>query len=112
MSNDTNRCDPETKAVARWDVETMDERTSSEGRWVLFTDHERVVGDLVKVVDAHRCVIADFAEDIDTLRTALAASHAEVERQAKVIESYRLQKIEADKTIAYHKARRRNSHAS
>lgn len=29
--------------IKRWDVQTMDERTSSNGKWVLHSDHEAVV---------------------------------------------------------------------
>lgn len=65
------------KQISRWDVQTMDERTSSEGRWVLFTDHEQVVGEL---------------------QAALASSRAEVEENEKVINVWRgrAQRAEAE----------------
>lgn len=37
--------------INRWDVETMDERTSSEGRWVLHSDHEAEVARLRNLLD-------------------------------------------------------------
>lgn len=84
----------------------------------LRSNHERVVGELVDQISiemAAASMAADTCEyqltELETLRDTLAESRAEVHRQAKVIEAYRLQKIEADKTIAYHD-RRRNNHAS
>jgi len=32
--------------IKRWDVQTMDERTSSDGKWVLHSDHEAEVARL------------------------------------------------------------------
>lgn len=32
--------------IKRWNVQTMDERTSSDGRWVLHSDHEAEVARL------------------------------------------------------------------
>ncbi len=40
--------------INRWDVETMDERTSSEGRWVLHSDHLAEVARLRAEADALR----------------------------------------------------------
>lgn len=76
----------DTKAVARWDVETMDERTSSEGRWVLFTDHERVVG---KHKNQLNKFIAEAERTFGVYEADLAASRAEVEGLKRDAERYR-----------------------
>lgn len=77
----------DTKTVARWDIGTdglSDEVKALwhyKGRYVLFTDHERVVGELDRLV-----------RNVDTenefLRTTLAASRAEVEGLIEVAKVY------------------------
>jgi hypothetical protein len=69
----------DTKAVARffWSEDEMDEDRS--GDYVLFTDHERVVGDLQAARNHDFKLFALADENIANLRTALAASRAEVE---------------------------------
>jgi len=85
----------DTKAVARWAVlgprATMG--PSESGEVVLFTDHERVVGELynqLSTIQRHAQERADEdGNEIETLRTALAASRAEVEGLKKDAERYR-----------------------
>lgn len=91
----------DTKAVARFDLWGFDGfmEPQEQGSYVLFTDHERVVADFVKVVDSHRGIIADFIEDIDSLRAALAASRAEVEGLKKDAERYRWLREDYDPSI-------------
>lgn len=78
----------DTKAVARWDAVgpdmAMDE--SSGGAFVLFTDHERVVGELESKIVTGGAIsgaaigqITKLAIERDTLRAALAASRAEAD---------------------------------
>lgn len=55
----------DTKAVARWDIESQDGRdclhlSREDGDYVLFTDHERVVGELRAEIDSLLEVIAPF----------------------------------------------------
>lgn len=71
----------DTKAVARWDwdVEVDDYEQFDDGHYVLFTDHERVVGELRTALAIRSLPVREYTEEIDSLRTALAASRAEVE---------------------------------
>ena len=79
----------DTKTVARWDVQTMDERTSSDGRWVLFTDHERVVGDLKEERMRWFLRAGEYLKRAQAAEAALAASRAEVDGLKKDAERYR-----------------------
>lgn len=66
--------------IPRWDVETLDERTSSEGRWVLFTDHERVVAELENYQRVTEETLAAKHEMIDSLRAEADALRKDAER--------------------------------
>ncbi len=81
----------DTTAVARWAVlgprATMG--PSDSGEVVLFTDHERVVGELRAALAIRSLPIREYTEEINTLRTALAASRAEVEGLKRDAERYR-----------------------
>lgn len=71
----------DTKAVARWDA-GPGVNPRANGKYILFTDHERVVGELKRL-----------AYNVDTenefLRSSLAASRAEVEGLRKDSERHR-----------------------
>jgi hypothetical protein len=70
----------DTKAVARWEVLGHDELDVEEnGRYVLFTDHERVVANLTKNHKENLDSWLARGAEISRLRTSLAASRAEVE---------------------------------
>lgn len=73
----------DTKAVARWDfVEHWARYVQNDGGdYVLFTDHERVVGELNKARDAERLHWVKF---MDMAKTELAASRAEVALKAAI----------------------------
>ncbi len=65
------------KDVRRWDVQTMDERTSSEGKWVLHCDYEQVL-EQVQILWAQKVVerdaeIARLRAEADALRHGLEA---------------------------------------
>lgn len=89
-----------TKAVPRFEYTPYGMVEVADGWYVNVSDHEaaiselrsnheRVVGELNKARDAERLHWVKF---MDMAKTEIAASRAEVERQAKVIESYRNQK--------------------
>lgn len=87
----------DTKAVTRWDA-GPGVNPRANGKYVLFTDHERVVGELeeravnMKNWARHdREMIEVLETELETLRTALAASRAEVER----IRGYEVGPLEA-----------------
>lgn len=71
----------DNKAVARWDIDCMRAQMDSfdDGDYVLFTDHERVVGELQAARNHDFKLFALADENIASLRAALAASRAEVE---------------------------------
>lgn len=95
----------DTKAVARWDIginglsNTAEILWHYQGRYILFTDHERVVGELKNRIDVYDisqvCDKEEIAKQailirnkeftIETLRTALAASRAEVEGLKNIV---------------------------
>lgn len=77
----------DTKVVARWDfdVEVDDYEQFEDGNYVLFTDHERVVGELAHLNFVKAEVIRDFVSDIEVLKSSLAASRAEVEGLKKLL---------------------------
>lgn len=99
----------DTKAVARWDIgmnglsNTAEILWHYQGRYILFTDHERVVGELKNRIDVYDLSQVCDKEEIakqaivirnkeftnETLRTALAASRAEAEELRKDAERYR-----------------------
>lgn len=88
----------DTKAVARWsfDIGSRDVYEEVEGPYILFTDHQRVVGELeeravnMKSWARHdREMIEVLETELETLRAALAASRAEVEGLKKDAERYR-----------------------
>jgi hypothetical protein len=78
----------DTKAVARWDWDLARQRmdTFDDGRYVRFTDHERVVGELREYHEGYR---EAATEETLRLRETLAASRAEVEGLKKDAERYR-----------------------
>lgn len=70
----------DNKAVARWDLIALGENTTDmcqqdDGDYVLFTDHERVVGEL----KYWRGLADGYHAERDVGLAALAASRAEVE---------------------------------
>lgn len=81
----------DTKAVARWAVlgprATMG--PSESGEVVLFTEHERVVGELTREAKGLSQSLTETFKSEEELRTALAASRAEVEGLKKDAERYR-----------------------
>jgi hypothetical protein len=80
----------DTKAVARWDWVPEDMHEYQHGDYVLFTDHERVVGELQAGAATTMFRMTDALDkQIEELRTALAASRAEVEGLKKDAERYR-----------------------
>lgn len=62
----------DTKAVTRWDWDDLSMITDAEGDFVLFTDHERVVGDLGKDRNEWKQLADSHVEVIRELRSALA----------------------------------------
>lgn len=77
----------DTKAVARWNSwgGEIDIQESDAGQFVLFTDHERVVGELKE----HIRLSAISALELDAQnRKELAASRAEVEKLKKDAERW------------------------
>lgn len=87
----------DTKAVKLWDLTAVGENTDAmlevhDGDYVLFTDHERVVGELREAFELAMTNLGARNKEVNQLNDALAASRAEVKRQSKVIESYRNQK--------------------
>jgi hypothetical protein len=79
----------DTKAVARWDFVGAAVRSASsvkDGDYVLFADHERVVGELVDEVRTAngtehtlRTTLGWLEDEFEKMTAALAASRAEVE---------------------------------
>ncbi|WP_333627846.1 hypothetical protein [Stenotrophomonas cyclobalanopsidis] len=65
------------KDVRRWDVQTMDERTSSEGKWVLHCDYEQVL-EQVQILWAQKVVERDA--EIARLRAEADALRVDAER--------------------------------
>lgn len=61
----------------------------SYGKWVDFTDHERVVGELEQRVIVAEDEYVKQDREIETLRAALAASRAELAAKSKDAERYR-----------------------
>lgn len=73
----------DTKVVARWDVLWgTPTRSGNSGDYVLFTDHERVEGELERLA-------YNVETENEFLRHALAASRTEVEGLKKDAERYR-----------------------
>lgn len=93
-----------TKAMARWEIGSDGLSNSAEmlwhyqGRYVLFTDHERVVGEAWARTGEAQLQRDQFWQEAVELRTALAASRAEVEENEKVINVWRgrTQRAEAE----------------
>jgi len=79
----------DTKTVARWDWDYEGVYESDTGDYVALTDHERVVGELEQQVIVAEQVTVEQDREISNLRTALAASRAEVEGLKKDTERYR-----------------------
>lgn len=85
----------DTKAVARWDIginglsNTAEILWHYQGRYILFTDHERVVGDLTREAKGLSQSLTETFKSEEELRTALATSRAEVEGLKKDAERYR-----------------------
>lgn len=71
----------DTKAVERWDSwgGEKDIQESDTGQFVLFADHERVVGDLQKEIKGWEEVANNYVELVRKLHAEIAASRAEVE---------------------------------
>lgn len=78
----------DTKAVTRWDVEAkgegldslyVKEFETSCGPYVLFTDHERVVGELKEERMRWFLRAGEYLKRAQAAEAALAASRAEVE---------------------------------
>ncbi len=76
----------DTKAVARWDWDEEDMHAHPKGDYVLFADHEQVVAELDAALDRACDLVSSYFgqmralnEEIDQLRSALAAKSAEVE---------------------------------
>lgn len=97
----------DTKTVARYRAKLsyglIEVEPHPAGSFVLFTDHERVVGELEARIITGGAIsgaamgqITKLAIERDTLRAALAASRADVHRLTKVVESYRQQKVSID----------------
>lgn len=66
----------DTKAVRRWDFIAIDQSTieivgNSEGEYVRFTDHERVVGELKRSQNHTNNVLAHADKQIEALRDEL-----------------------------------------
>lgn len=66
----------DTKAVARWDVESQDGRDCNafkrdDGDYVLFIDHERVVGELQDGFERMALKGIEMRNEIDTFRAEL-----------------------------------------
>lgn len=79
------------KTITRWgesDAEMSFMWEFDDGEYVRFTDHERVVGELTKAHDQNRASWLDQRQEIDNLRTALAASRAEAEGLMRDAERY------------------------
>ncbi len=70
------------KDVRRWDVQTMDERTSSEGKWVLHCDYEQVL-EQVQILWAQKVVERDA--EIARLRAEADALRIIAERRLELI---------------------------
>lgn len=78
----------DTKAVARWEFVGACVRSASarkDGDYVLFTDHEQVVGKLGKDRNEWKQLADSHVEVIREIRTTLAASRAEVEGLKEMI---------------------------
>lgn len=81
----------DTKAVARFDLWGFDGfmEPQKKGKFVRFNDHARVVGQLGKDRNEWKQLADSHVEVIREIRTALAASRAEVEGLKKDAERYR-----------------------
>ncbi|CAL1778374.1 hypothetical protein BRC2024_HCTLARHO_CDS_0106 [Acinetobacter phage vB_AbaS_Silvergun] len=75
----------DTKAVAQCNFTPYGMVEAVDGHYVPFTDHERVVGELKTTLAIRSLPIRDYTDEIETLRTALAASRAEVEGLQKAV---------------------------
>lgn len=90
--------------VKRWDVETLDERTSSEGRWVLHSDHEAAIAEKdreIAVGEEHLAeamrIIARHDADMEATE-ALAIEH---KQRAERAEAQRDALVDAIKSILW-----------
>lgn len=88
----------DTNAVTRWDWDYEETFAKWDGDYVLFTDHERVVGELKD----HIRLSAISALELDAQnRKELAASRAEVEGLKKDAERYRWLKVGGAPAVSY-----------
>lgn len=85
----------DTKAVARWDIGFYGLSDKAEmlehykGRYILFTDYERVVGEWQEAFELAMTNLVARNKEVNQLNAQLATSRAEVEGLRKDAERYR-----------------------
>jgi len=95
--------DTDNQAVARWDFRESvgDYEQFDDGDYVLFTDHEQVVAELNQKAGDTEYLSNLLNEEVNQLRSALAAKSAEVEGLKKDAERYRWLKTGGAPAVSY-----------
>lgn len=90
--------------IKRWDVQTMDERTSSDGRWVLHSDHEVATGELTAATARWFLRAGEYLKRAHEAEAEVARLLAEVEAYRKDAERYRWlrERASSDRTQVCH----------